>query len=265
MQEAPYLENHRFLIHDRSLAMIRSLRDNLVELNKEFKLISGLSFFGSRTKGLENEYNPNKPDKLGSDFDFCVFYDGTAFGREVRADEPLPREILVIDPVTKGLRIDSVKARHFRDLQNARHHFEADLQHRCRETVLNSMDNQINQEGKSIFIVDISKDATSRALEEFYASVQMNEGHFSDENVKLLSRFFLGVGDGLYSNRLFILDHLQKRPDGEKLFKILMQRLGEFERTRDNLPEKPSTDATPYGSYPTTIEEAKKYFLTRQY
>lgn len=260
-----YLLSHRFRISEQSMVLVKTLRNELPGLHKEFKITEGMSFFGSRTKGFEKEFDQNKPDQLGSDLDLCVFYDGSVFGKEIRAGEPPPVETLVLDPATKDIKIDHRQAQHMADLTRARHQFEAQLQNRVKGRVNFLKDNKIDQEGKSVFIVDISEDATKRALGEFYESVKINDGQFSDENLKLLSRFFLGVGKGLYKNRKYIFDELKKREDGDKLLNILMQRLGSFERTRDDNPNKPNAYQIPFESYPKTIEEAEDFFLTEQY
>lgn len=261
---SPYLETHRFRIHENSLGLMKGLRTSLNELNQEFKIIKGLSYFGSRTKGLEYDYDPHMPDVLGSDIDICVFYDGAVFGDNPQKEEELLAASLVFDHTTGNLSIDPRKAQHQRELTRARRQFEVDLQGKFKERITTHMDEKILQEGNSIFIVDISQAATRRSLNEFYESVRLNDDKFSftDENLKLLSRFFLGVGDGLYENRRFILEELEKRPDGDRLFPILMQRLGEFERTRDTL-EKKVKEPVLFTKYPKSIEEARHFFLTK--
>lgn len=260
-----YLHTHRFNISKQSLTLLKSLRKTLPELQKEYKIIQGLSFFGSRTTGLEKENDQNQPEQLGSDLDICVFYDGSVFGNQAQANEPIPKGTLAINHVTRDLKIDRRKSQHQELLNWARYRFAAELQKSVKERIISLMDYKIKQEGESIFIVDISEDATLRSLNAFYNSLQSKEDQFSDENKKLLSRFFLGVGEGLYGNRQFIFDQLKKRSDSNQLLQTLMRRLGEFERTRDVLINKPKTIIIPFEVYPQTIDEAERYFLTRRY
>ena|SRR3989338_1351423 len=237
-----YLQSHRFQISEQSMSLLKTLRNELPVVNKEFKVIEGLGFFGSRTKGLEKENDQNQPEKLESDVDLCVFYDGSLFGYD-----------------------NSSLTFHQSNLNRARHQFEAQLQDKFKERIKSYFNNKIDQEGESIFVVDISKDATLRALDEFYKSVSLNETQNSEENHKLLARFFLGVGEELYKNRKFILDQFKKREDGDRLIQILMQRLGKFERTPDYIPNKSNRQIVPFEGYPKTIEEAENFFLTKQY
>lgn len=197
--------------------------------------MKGLGFYGSRTKGLEKGFNPEQPDKLGSDFDLCVFYDGSVFAPNASETGNLPRD---------------------------QSQFEVELQGRIINFVTTKMENVKQGEGSTV-LVDISQKATDLSLEDFYEGVRSNTNPFSLKTRKLLARFFLGIGTGLYENRTYILDELNKQPNGDKLFEILMQRLGAFERTRNDDPDHPNKNPVPYEGYPKTIEEARSYFLTR--
>lgn len=119
----------------------------------------------------------------------------------------------------------------------------------------------IKQGKGSTVLIDISKKATDLSLENFYEGVRSNTNPFSLETRKLLARFFLGIGTGLYKNRTYILDELNKKLNGDQLFEILMQRLHGFERTRNDDPDHPNKNPVSYEGYPKTIVEARSYFL----
>ncbi len=93
------------------------------------------------------------------------------------------------------------------------------------------------------------------ANSERFGREGMPEGH-----VALISRFMLGVGD-IYAAREAVFDFLEKDKDGEKIFRALMQRLQEIERP-DEVNRKDVS--LPNYSYPTTIAEGKKYFLSHK-
>lgn len=121
-----------------------------------------------------------------------------------------------------------------------------------------------SKQGKgSTVLVDISKKATDLSLEDFYEGVRSNTNPFSLKTRKLLARFFLGIGTGLYENRGYVLNEFEKQIDSALLFQNLMQRLGAFERIRDDDPDHPNKNPVPYEGYPKTIGEARIYFLTR--
>ncbi len=71
------LEKKRFIIHPESLKAMKGVRDSFAELKKKYPYLSGLSFFGSRTKGTESE---------GSDFDLIVFYNSDKMRSSEKVD-----------------------------------------------------------------------------------------------------------------------------------------------------------------------------------
>lgn len=137
---------------------------------------------------------------------------------------------------------------------------EVELQGRIIDFVTDNMKNVKQGKGSTV-IIDISQATTDKSLNEFIDSVELNTDPFSLNIRKLLARFFLGVGIGLYENRKYILDELGKRQNGDELFEILMQRLGAFERTRNEVLDHPNLNPVPYQGYPKTIERARSYFL----
>ena len=219
-----YQQGHGFDMSTNSLIGMKLLRDHLTALQKEFDFVQGLGFYGSRTKGRAREFNPEQPDKLGSDFDLCLFYDGA-------------------------------------DFQGNNGDFETNIQAKVIKFISSRVPNIKQGEGSTV-IIDISRKATNESLNEFITSVRQDTDPFSLNNRKLLARFFLGVGDGLYENRTYILNELSKQDNGDNLLNILMQRLHGFERIRNDDPDHPNQNPIPYSGYPKTIAEAKKYFIT---
>jgi len=273
MDNASYLETHRFSLRDQSFGLMKQLRDNLSEINNEFKVIKGLAFFGSRTKGLENA------DQLNiSDLDLCVFYDGSAFGKEIISEEDLSKKdisqatLAAAASAVKNVQLGIDQSETFQaELRAvAKSRFENDLQTKIASFIskkLNTDDKRFTTEQKkSILTVDISEEATDRLLHDFYyyANIYESSHEIPLDVIKLISRFFLGVGDSIYKNRKYILDQLSQKNSGEFYFKKLMQCLSSFERPIDGKrSDKPDKKAPPYTHYPQTIEEGRKYFLTK--
>ena len=67
------LETHRFVINPESLGAMKRVRDALPVLQGEFPYLKGVGFFGSRTKGMENQ------DSKISDLELCLFFDDTDY------------------------------------------------------------------------------------------------------------------------------------------------------------------------------------------
>lgn len=229
-----YQQTHRFDISDQSFVGLRLLRGEF-RIQEEFNFVKGLGFYGSRTKGRAREFNLLLPWRRGSDFDVCVFYDGSIFNTNASTTGDLPKD---------------------------QSQFEVELQGKIIDIVTTKMKKTKQGKGSTV-LIDISKKATDRSLEDFYEGVRSNTNPFSLETRKLLARFFLGIGTGLYENRTYILDELNKKPNGDELFGILMQRLHGFERTRNDDPDHPNETPVPYEGYPKTIKEARRYFIIR--
>jgi len=248
------LQTHRFVIDKPSMDLMKYLRKNLPQLDKEF-CIKGLAFFGSRTKSTNRE---------DSDLDIVIFYDGSAFGPEIRTREQEAAAGLIIDREKGDIVFSAKKAESAIARTEARYEFETKIRKKLLELLTQRMglsDERAKKQLKSIIPVDISKEATDDALKEFYKNAGIIERLNFDETdgvylplLRLLSRFFIGTGNDLYANRQYILDQLAKRPDGKRLFRILMTKLAEFEKFK-------SRNNTPFRSYPQTIDQAKKYFL----
>lgn len=62
------LEKRRFVISPESVEMLKKTREAFSRLKQNYLFLSGLGFFGSRTKGRERE---------DSDIDVVIFYDSS--------------------------------------------------------------------------------------------------------------------------------------------------------------------------------------------
>jgi predicted nucleotidyltransferase len=130
---------------------------------------------------------------------------------------------------------------------------------------------EANERTLELASVDISEEATDRDLERYEKT--------SDPRAKfnLVTRFFLGTGEGLYENRKYLLDKLEAQGEtGQKTFEGLMQELFKLDRrtTIDSAiieregfreigdPAPVKQDIAYKGKYPQTIDEAKRHFIT---
>lgn len=118
---------------------------------------------------------------------------------------------------------------------------------------------------RTIGLLDISETVTNGTIAAFRFSVD-NHPDFSKHPelldpfaLGLTSRFFLGVGEGLYRNREYILRKFEEMgANGERYFQALMSYLHYTERTKPG--EKRAVPQ--YQHYPQTIAEARQYFVT---
>lgn len=73
----------------------------------------------------------------------------------------------------------------------------------------------------------------------------------------MISPFFFAIGKKVYQSRKEILNILEHRPDGEKLWNELIRCLNLAEKggggKRESLPN--------YKQYPQTIMDAKQFFI----
>lgn len=102
----------------------------------------------------------------------------------------------------------------------------------------------------SISDVDISEETTDDLLKQYIDNPNYGEDHWR----QMASRFLLGIGDGLYRNRKYILDSLENIPRGEDIFSIIMANLKFFERR---------TEESYYNRYPASIKDAREFFLIK--
>lgn len=100
--------------------------------------------------------------------------------------------------------------------------------------------------------IDISQEATDDLLKHYIDDPNFRGD--TEQKQKMLSRFMLGIGDGLYRNRKYILDRLENIPRGEDIFNMIMWNLQDFERRKEE---------GDYNRYPTSISDAREYFLTK--
>ncbi|MEX2007448.1 MAG: nucleotidyltransferase domain-containing protein [Candidatus Levyibacteriota bacterium] len=223
------LEQKRFVVNPESLGGMEKIKSTFNELKEEFPWLSGLGFFGSRTKGMESE---------GSDYDICVFYNMNRMPEEKQVllggTEDWDR---IRERIEKGLgvKLDS----RFSRLAGGLHiNISKGATNNRVENFIKAAEPFVNRK--------VDKTELMHAI-----------GIPSTQD--LYSQFFLAVGDEVYESRKYILDQLRDHENGEEYFKMLMDALGWFERGLD----QPSKPHIPYRRYPQTIEQAEKYFLTK--
>lgn len=205
------------------MGILKEARIQFVKLKEKIPELSGMSFFGSRTLGKE------KPE---SDLDCVLFISNKQ--SEINTSQKLE----IAGTVGKELNLYN--------------------EDRNPLVIYDIMG-----------VVDISPKATDddimhfRNIEKEQKRVGVN---FTGANsfmppeyaTRLLTRFFLGIGEGLYENRKYILEKLAGQEDGELLWQKIIEYLSLFERGMGK-----RTPLTPYEHYPKTIAEARQYFITQ--
>lgn len=180
------LEQNRFVMNPDTKDGIRRLDSTFLNLKQQFPYLSGLGFFGSRTKGVE---------KTESDYDVCIFYDSSKMDPQLGTRsqwnniiEELETNLgnrldTKVDKPGDGLRIDISKE---------------------------ATDNQLEifLESAEPFVNSITYDAT----------LVENTGNPSTQN--LYFRFFLTIGEEVYKNRKYILERLKSIPNVINIFKF---------------------------------------------
>lgn len=219
------LEQKRFVVNLESMTKFKKLAVAFLELKQEYPWLSGLGFFGSRTKGK---------DRMESDFDICVFYNTNR-----------------MNALSVGVKQDWNQI-----IEKLEQQASAKLDRRLKDWA-GGLRIDISQEATKSRL-KMFKDAAKPHIDQ-----DIDDGVLNAVGIPptqdLYSRFFLVVGDEVYENRKYILDQLKASPDGEKYFQILMKSLAWFERQNDD-QSKPKTPN--YEGYPTTLEEAENYFLS---
>lgn len=241
-----------------SLEHMKYLRDMLSEIRQKVPQVRGLTFFGSRSRGQERQ-DPNHP----SDLDTVVFYDGSEFTDNLEFEIFDTAGNLVPDFIQKNekRRKDSLRQKQLRRQLKE----EISLLMKTRGL---PVDIYI-EAGKNIpfngtvFVEDISKHTTDRALKSFQlyidtnrANQQVPQGVIDSPAFSITSRFLLGVGEELYGNRGYILDQFEEMEHqdgkGQKYFLGLMNCLRELQ----------TDDANTGKRLPQSIQEARAFFKT---
>jgi predicted nucleotidyltransferase len=99
------LETHRFVISPESRTIIDDLKKYIKNLKEQYKEIAGISFFGSRTVGMNGS---------SSDLDFVIFLDTSDLYIENSAKRNQLRELIgsLKDFLeSKQVRVDSIQTR----------------------------------------------------------------------------------------------------------------------------------------------------------
>lgn len=217
------MNEKRFSISTESLKRFKSLRDSFEALQKKYTYLSGLGFFGSRTKGAETEI---------SDYDVCFFYNSvriTQIGMGTRDEwEEIITQLQSLLDTTFDHRIhfNSAGLRINISYENTIHSLEMFIE-------------EVDDLSKIISEETLIFDAINPLLTQ-----------------DLCARFFLGIGDELYENRKLILDYLQSLKHGETYLRLLMAELAYFEQFNKRDPVSISSKFT----YPSTFDEVRTMF-----
>ncbi|MBI1982327.1 MAG: nucleotidyltransferase domain-containing protein [Candidatus Levybacteria bacterium] len=218
-------EHKRFSIHPESMFFMNGLRAAFMKFNRQYPYISGLGFFGSRTRGQEHEK---------SDIDLIIFSDSSKFPKRTK---PLEDPYFIIETF-KGRLIQAGNGIRI-------HMAEDDISERTTERC----------------IKELAASRPRRIFDRIVGIDPKTNLGVSLLELSLASRFFLAVGDDIYRSRKFILDKLKTMPDGDRCWKIIMDALAKIESGS----RRKKGNHRQYQEYPQTIEEAERYFLIRSY
>lgn len=217
------VEQKRFPINSQSLELMKGLRDVFTEMQEQRPYLSGLGFFGSRTRGQEHN---------SSDIDLVIFYDSSKFPKKTT---PLKNPNFVIE---------SFKGRLIQAGNGVKIHMVVD---------------DISQKITEKYIEELISSRPRQIFERIVGKDPKTDLGVPVSQLSLAGRFFLAIGNDIYRSRRFILERLKAMPDGDRYWQILMGALAKVEsgsrRRKGNHRQ--------YQRYPQTIEEAEWYFLIR--
>lgn len=227
---ASELETHRFRPKPEDRVVLDKARNAFEAVQVKYPQIKGLAFYGSRTKGLSGRF---------SDLDVYIFYDGSELKNPY--DEGFHPNNLEPEKMKKWYEYDQTVGK------------KAVLDN-TRKMIQDAIEDPNNEypghPGIHAFNADISQEATDDLIRQLVEEPT----DVYDPHQRIVSRFYLGIGDGLYQGRKYILDRLESVPKGEDIFKLLMEVLQNVER---------KAGQEHFKGYPQSIAEARKYFLVK--
>jgi len=201
------LEQRRFVINPDSMRAMKRVRDKLPKLQVDYPFLSGVSFFGSRTKGAE------RPD---SDLDFCVFYDRSKY-TTTHGETASPYR----DLVSIRNRIGKVAG------------FELEVSLAVVDISKKSTDEYIKY-----FTEFVGKCLDGDAIANKMGEIALLATDLS-------AQFFLAVGGDVYKNRAYILNQFKQMSRGEQYFQVLMKCLMQAERPSNYKYPVPTYEGLP--------------------
>lgn len=212
------LEESRFRFSEETSKFLKESKSQLKWWREQEPGVLGMSFYGSRTV---------KKDKEQSDLDVVVFYDDTKIKIE-------------------GGTSDIAERTEFQFMELNFDYTQDPLPY------------QLNR------IINLSQKSIIENLDEF-SKLLSPDGTYEikGENIesdlvwKVVSPFFLAIGEELYKARAEILAQLEKRENGEKIWQGIVKLLSWIERDGNTEKRGP---LPAYNSYPQTIEDAKRFF-----
>jgi hypothetical protein len=184
-------ESERFKPTQESLEKMKQMREVLPSLQEQFPYVSGLGFYGSRTKGLEG---PN------SDADVIMFFNREKLTDPTDEDYGF-RDVRYALSDAAGITIDEKD-------------FAVDI---SESGTLNDI---------KTFIKNVDYDVADPKLAPDQINLRLIK---TPTTRKLFGRFFLATGSDIYQNRQYVLERFKEIPNGDVYFHRLMQCMAEFE------------------------------------
>lgn len=239
------LETSRFQLSSESLELIKKARIQLEKLKQTEPAVLGFGFFGSRI--IKNE---NKE----SDLDCIIFYDGSKYDKDTE-------DKLVWNDEKFEFEAKTIK--HEKTIRHNQDLIYGKLKSRLYDIKTNETHWIPYQVANT---VDLSHNGIIENIEHFKEFIELNkfksgeygsEKGLSNDIWGTVAPFFLSVGDGVYKARLNLLSELERRSDGEDIWKQIIGCLSWIERDAET---KKRYSLSKYKFYPQTIEDAKKFF-----
>lgn len=252
-----------------SLAVMRSIKKFLPEMEARFPEIYGVTFFGSRTLGREKET---------SDLDMMVFYDGSKWETKIAELEkaiddayvsPLEQGAFAsMDPLIAGKlareTLDSFVRQRDAYLDSIHDLFVQKV-----EEMNIPVDPLQKMQNRAVSVIDASPQRLERLFKNFKLHVKHVVNSVGEDFVphsaeltssvifRQLGLLCLSCGSHIQEVRSNLFALYKGDPEGEFYFRMLMKYLEYFER-RAKTPKR--NPLPTFKHYPKTLTEAKVYF-----
>lgn len=250
----PYIpsQTKRFEISKDSFSKERvtAVHEAYKQLKQEVPFFAGITVFGSLSKG--KALTKQTADK--SDVDFVVFLDRDEYEKTI---EKFARITSGFVPMQRLYSSDKEKVRQD-GLQNGAMEY---VFYRARDIIKANIVN-LAQGAKKKFAGNLASFISLEGNESIFNLVDLHDwfveqtGYDGEENLwDYAAPFFLDVGGGLKKYRRAFIKRLSEEPTdrAEYLWSIVVKAMKYWER-KEEVPEEISR------SYPTTFEDAKKYY-----
>lgn len=233
----PKLEVSRFNLSPETLTYLNQAKLDLKEIQKEAPFIMGFSFFGSRMTGDE---------KPGSDLDCCALYDFFEAHNYFSSDFTWPLKYYGSDDI-RGMEGEI-------DFHNSIEDWMEYLNKKNGVEVPYHIESMVD-------ISDTGIDMNIKFFVSFLGKgIDVISGALPESIRGMVMPFSLAIGDRVYQARTKILEKLERRADGQKIWQGIVKYLAYTERSGKSKERKM---ITAYGNYPGTIAEAKEVFILK--